>query len=107
MKPPHRIPVIHRIERRYLIHPHWRHLQDLSHLVHDADTGEAVLPLAEIEEGHHGGFFVLRGVAFQDFGDEFLVYGIELEGDGGVVLRGIAVLKKWGSGQIARESIEG
>ena len=52
-----------------------------------------MLPLAEVEEGHHGGFFVLRGVAFEDFGDELLVDFIEFEEDAGVVVWGVAVLR--------------
>ena len=52
-----------------------------------------MLALAEVEEGHHGCFFVLRGVAFEDFGDELLVDGVELEGDGGVVFGAVAVLE--------------
>ena len=51
-----------------------------------------MLSLAKVEQGHHGGFFVLWGVAFEDFGDEFLVDFVKVEGDFGVVLRGVAVL---------------
>lgn len=73
MKPPDRIPVVHRVERRHLVHAHGRHLQDARHLIHDADARETVLPLPEVEQGHHGRFLVLRRVAFEDLGDEFLV----------------------------------
>ena len=93
VKPPHGVPVIHRVERRHLVYPHRWHFQQLGDLVHDADAREAVLPLAEVEEGHHGGFFVLRGVAFEDFGDELLVDFVEFEGDGGIVFWGVAVLR--------------
>lgn len=99
MKPPHRIAVVHGVERGHLIHPHRRHLQQPRDLIHDAYTREAVLPLAQVEKRHHGRFLVLRGVALEDFGDEFLVDGIELEGDFRVVLWGISVLKStlvWG-----------
>lgn len=51
-----------------------------------------MLSLAKIEQGHHGGFLVLWRIAFQDFGDEFLVYGVELEWDRRVVLRTVSVL---------------
>ena len=44
-----------------------------------------MLSLPEIQQGHHGSFLVLGRVAFEDFGDEFLVDGIELEGDGGII----------------------
>jgi len=40
-----------------------------------------MLPLTQVEEGHNGGFFVLRGIAFEDLGDELLVDRIEFEGD--------------------------
>ena len=66
-----------------------------------------MLTLAQVKEGHHGGFFVLRGVAFEDFGDELLVDLIELEGYSGIVLRRIAVLGSssqyqwcWGSVEV-------
>ena len=40
-----------------------------------------MLPLAEVEERHHRGFFVLRGVAGENFFDEGFVLGVEFEGD--------------------------
>ena len=81
MIPPNRRPIIHRIKRRHLINPHRRHLQPPRHLVHDAQAREAVLPLPEVEQGHDGGFLVLRRVAFEDFGDEFFAEVVEFEGD--------------------------
>ena len=51
-----------------------------------------MLTLAEVEEGHHGGFLVLRGVALEDFLHHELVLGAELEWDGGVVVGGVSVL---------------
>lgn len=53
-----------------------------------------MLPLAEIEEGHDGRFFILRGVTFQDFCDEFFVDGVELERDGWIVVGCVAMLVK-------------
>lgn len=53
-----------------------------------------MLSLSKIEKGHDGGFFVLWRVAFEDLGDEFLVDGVEGEGDIKVVPRGVAVLGK-------------
>ena len=52
-----------------------------------------MLTLAEVEEGHDGGFLVLWRVAFQDFSDEALILSCEFEGDGKVVVGGISVLK--------------
>lgn len=53
-----------------------------------------MLPLTEIEKGHYGGFLVLRGISFQDLGNEFLIYGVELERDVGIIFGGIAVYLK-------------
>ena len=92
MEPPHRLTIIHCIESSNLVHAHGRHLQYSRDLVHDADAREAMLPLTEIEQWHHGGFFVLRRVALEDLGDEVLVDGVEFEGDLGVVVGGVAVL---------------
>ena len=89
----HRSAVIHGIESRNLIHTHRGHFQEASDLVHDADGAESVLALAEVEKGHHGRLLVLRGVPLQDRVDDSLVLGREREGDAGVVLGGIAVLR--------------
>ena len=78
---PDRGSVVHSIERRHFIHPHRRHFQYLCHLVHHTDAREAMLSLAEVEEGHHGCFLVLRGITLEDLGDDFLADGIEFEGD--------------------------
>ena len=78
---PDRISVVHCIKRGYLVHPHGGHLQQPGDFIHDADAREAVLPLTQIQQGHHGGFLVLRRVPFEDLGNEFLVDGIELERD--------------------------
>lgn len=40
-----------------------------------------MLSLAQVEEGHHGCFLVLRGITLEDLGDDFLADGIEFEGD--------------------------
>lgn len=89
---PDRVAVVHGVERRNLIHTHRRHLQDPRHLVHDADAREAVLPLAQVQQGHDGSFLVLAGIPRQHFLHELLILGIELEGNVKVVLRSIAVL---------------
>lgn len=89
----HRRPVVHGIERSDLVNSHGGHLQDARHLVHDADAGEAVLALAQVQDRHHGGLFVLGRVALQDLGDNGLVLGGELEGQARVVIGGVAVLK--------------
>ena len=52
-----------------------------------------MLALAEVEERHDCCFLVLRGVAFQDFGDQLLIDGVEFEGYGGVVFWAVAVLE--------------
>lgn len=87
------IPVVHGVESGNLVDTHWGHLEEAGDLVHDADAGEAVLSLAEVEQGHDGGLFVLWRVSAQDFLHELLVDGIEFEGDVEVVVRGVAVLQ--------------
>lgn len=56
---PDRLAVVHGVEGRNLVNAHGWHFQPACDFVHDADAGEAVLALAEIEEGHHGGFLIL------------------------------------------------
>lgn len=92
MKFPHGLPVVHGVEGGNFVDAHGWHLEDAGHLVHDGDGGVAELALAEVEEGHHGGLFVLRGVAFEDLGDEVFILGGELEGDRRIVFRSVAVL---------------
>ena len=89
-----RIPVVHGIGRRHLIHSHRRHLQESCHLVHHAQRCEAGLALSEVEQRHDGGLLVLGWVAGEDLFDYGLVLRAELEGDGGVVLGGVAVLQE-------------
>ncbi len=87
-----RVPVVHGVEGGHLVDAHGRHLQQARHLVHHRDGGEAVLALAEVEQRHHGGFFVLRWVAFEDLRDDGLVLRVEFEGDARVVFGCVAVL---------------
>lgn len=91
-KPPHRLAVIHGIKRRNLVNTHGRHLKQSRHLVHNADTRVAVLALTQIQHRHHGGLLVLWGIALEDLIDDLEVLLGELEGEGGVILGGIAVL---------------
>ena len=93
MEPADGIAVVHGVEGCDFVDSHGGHLEQACYFVHDADACEAELSLAEIEEGHYGGFLVLGGVSFKDLGDELLVDGIELEGYGWVVLGTVAVLE--------------
>lgn len=52
-----------------------------------------MLALAEIEEGHYGGFFILWRITFQDLGDQFVVYVVEFEGNFGVIAGRVAMLE--------------
>jgi hypothetical protein len=88
----HRCPVVHGVEGGDLVDAHRRHVEEARHLVHDADAGEAVLALAQVEQRHDGGLLVLRRVALEDLGDDGLVLLGELEGNLGVVVGGVAVL---------------
>lgn len=93
----HGLPVVHGVERRDLVHAHGGHLEEAGHLVHDADGGEAVLALPQVQQRHDGRLLVLRRVPLEDLFDDGLVLRGELEGDVGVVLGRVAVL----GGQLA------
>ena len=86
------LAVVHGVECGDLVDAHGGHLEQASDLVHDADAGEAVLSLTEVEEGHDGRLFVLWGVSGEDFLHELLVHGVEFEWNVEVVLRRVAVL---------------
>lgn len=88
----HGSAVVHGIEGGNLVDTHGRHLEQAGDFVHDADAGEAVLALAEVEQGHDGGLLVLGRIALEDLGDDGLILLVELERDVGVVVGGIAVL---------------
>jgi hypothetical protein len=51
-----------------------------------------VLALSEVEERHHGGLFVLRGVSGEDLLDELFILRREFEGYLEVVFGRIAML---------------
>lgn len=51
-----------------------------------------MLALTEVKQRHHGGFLILRRVAFENFGNKFLICVIEFEGDGGIIDRRVSVL---------------
>ena len=99
----HWVPVVHGVESRNFVHTHWWHLQYPRNLVHDADAGESVLTLAEIEERHNGGLLVVGGVSRDNLLDELLILFGELERDRRVVLRAVAVLRAVSAVQLAFE----
>ena len=80
MEPPDWIPIIHRVEGCDLVDSHRWHLENPRDFIHDTDACKAMLPLAKVEEGHHGCLFILGRVAFQDFLNEFLVDFVEGKG---------------------------
>lgn len=90
--------VVHGVEGGYLVDPHRRHLEDAGHLVHDADAGEAMLALTQVEQRHHGRLLVLWRVALEDLGDDALVLLGELERDIGVVIGCVAMLRCFSGG---------
>jgi hypothetical protein len=90
------LAVVHGVEGCNLVDTHWGHLEHASDLIHDADAGEAVLALAQVEQGHDGGLFVLLGVSLEDLGHDGFILLVEFEGDIGVVLGGISVLHDLG-----------
>lgn len=87
------LAVVHGVEGGDLVNTHGRHLEEASDLVHDANAGEAVLALAQIEQRHDGGLLVLAGVAGEDLLDELLILLVELEGYRGIVLGSVSVLQ--------------
>ena len=89
---PDRGAVVHGVEGSDLVDAHRRHLEETRNLVHDAEAGESVLALAEVEDGHHGGLLVLGRVAGQDLLDHGVVLLAELEGNARIVVGGVAVL---------------
>ena len=67
-----------------------------------------MLALPEIEQGHHGGLFVLWRIALEDLSDELLIRGIEVEGDGRVVAGRVSMLRfKEGSSLASDTLVEG
>ena len=51
-----------------------------------------MLPLTEVKQRHNSRLLILRGIAFEDLGNKFLINGIELEGYGRVVVVCVTVL---------------
>ena len=92
MIPSNRIAIVHRIESRDLVHPHWWHLKYPRNLVHDADAREAVLPLSKIEQWHDRCLLVLARVPADHLLDELLILRVELEGYARVVVGCVSVL---------------
>jgi len=88
----HWVAVVPCVECCDLVDTHWWHLEQSCDLVHDADAGETVLSLAEIEKWHDGGLFVLRGVSGEDLLDELLILRVEFERDIEVIFWVVAVL---------------
>ena len=86
------VSVVHGVERSDFVDAHWGHLEQPSNLVHDADGGETVLALAEVEDRHDSSLLVLRRVSLEDLCDELLILGVELERNIGVVVGRVAVL---------------
>lgn len=87
-----RLTVVHGIESSDFVDTHGGHLQEAGDLVHDANAGEAVLTLAQIQERHDGGLLVLGRIALEDLIDQSLVLLVERERDARVVGRLVAVL---------------
>ena len=118
-------PVEHGVERRDLVHPHWRHLQQLRDVVHHADARPPlVLPLTEVEQGDDRRLLVLWGVAGDDLVRPLRVLRIELERNLrsrqthasnsanastglGVVVRGVPVLVQRGGEHTVRAGTAG
>lgn len=88
-----RFPVVHGVESCDFVDTHRGHLEQPGDFVHDTDAGPAVLALAQVEQGHDSGLFVLGRVAFKDLIDEPEVLFGEVERDARVVGGFVAVLE--------------
>jgi hypothetical protein len=86
------LAVVHGVEGCDFVNAHGGHLQHAGDLVHDADAGETVLALTKVQQGHDGGLLVLGRVTLEDLIDDLEVLLGELEREGRVVVRLIAVL---------------
>ena len=73
-------PVEHGVERRYFVHSHGLHFEQLRHVVHNTDARPSlVLSLADIEEGNDGRLLVLWWIMRDDFIGALKVLRCELE----------------------------
>jgi len=99
--------VVHGVKGSHLINTHRRHLKYPGHLIHDADAGEAMLALAEVEQGHHRGLLVLRGVPGDDLLDELLILRGKLERNFRIVIRRVTVLQVLSAAQLELNGREG
>ena len=98
--------VVHCIEGGHFVHSHRWHLQYCSYFVHDADTREPMLSLAEVQKRHDSRLLILRWVSFEDFGDELLVDGVEFEGYGWIVVVRVSMLRCLFEGQMVHVFLE-
>lgn len=73
--------VVHRVESCDLVNSHRGHFQNARHLIHDAETGEAMLSLPEVQQRHYCSLFVLAGIPGKDLLDELFIGRAELEGN--------------------------
>jgi hypothetical protein len=75
-------PIEHGVKRRDLVNTHRSHVKHLRDVVHDADARPSiVLPLAKVEKGDSGGFFVLWWVTRDYLLCKLEVFWVELEFD--------------------------
>jgi hypothetical protein len=89
-----RFAVVHCVEGCDFVDAHRGHLEEAGDLIHNADAGVAMLTLTKVQEGHDSSLLVLRGITGEDLLDELVVLLGELEGEGGIVLGGVAVLDR-------------
>lgn len=86
--------VVHGVEGSDLVDTGRGHLKEPGDLIHDGDGREAVLALAQVEQGHHGGLLVLWRVSLKDLGHESFILRVELERDVRVVVGCVSVLER-------------
>lgn len=89
-----RFAVVHCVESCDFVDAHRGHLKEAGNLVHNADASVTMLTLAKVQERHDSSLLVLRGVTSDDLFDELVVLLGKLEGEGRIVLGGVAVLDR-------------
>ena len=90
-----RLTVEHGVEGSDLIDTHWWHLEQFGNIVHDRDRNPTgILALTKVEQWDDSRLLVLFGVMRDDLLCHLLVLLVELKGNVGIVVVGVAVNKE-------------
>jgi hypothetical protein len=76
------VPVEHGVERGHFVDTHWRHSQEISDVVHNANTRPSfILSLTEIKKRNDCSLFILRRIVGNNVLGALQIFGIKFEGD--------------------------